>query len=102
MKRIKRRYLALQIETEQMPREKEFADAVWASIAKLYGEFGASQAGLVLISYDAEKKTAIIRTALVTLSMVRASVASITLLAGAKASVHVVDVSGTIKSLFER
>ncbi len=85
-----------------MPLERAFIDAVWASIAKLYGEYGASQAGLVLIAYDVEGKTAVIRTALSTLSLVRASLASITLLAGAKASVHVVAVSGTIKSLYER
>ena len=102
MKRVKRRYLALQIETEQMPLEREFADAAWASIAKLYGEYGASQAGLLLIAYDVERKTAVIRTALSTLSLVRASLASITLLAGRRASVHVVAVSGTIKSLYER
>jgi RNase P/RNase MRP subunit POP5 len=94
--------LALQIETEQMSLEREFIDAVWASIAKLYGEYGASQASLVLIAYDVEGKTAVIRTALSTLSIVRASLASITLLAGVKASVHVVAVSGTIKSLYER
>ena len=85
-----------------MSLEREFIDAVWASIAKLYGEYGASQASLVLIAYDVEGKTAVIRTALSTLSIVRASLASITLLAGVKASVHVVAVSGTIKSLYER
>ena len=102
MKRVKRRYLALKIEAERVPLEREFVDAAWASIAKLYGEYGASQAGLVLIAYDGEGKTAVIRTALSTLSMVRASLASITLLSGAKASVHVVAVSGTIKSLYKR
>lgn len=102
MKRVKRRYLALQIETEQMPLEREFVNAVWSSIVKLYGEFGASQTGLFLINYDVERKNAIVRTALSTLGMVRASLASITLLAGAKASVHVLAVSGTIKSLHER
>jgi RNase P/RNase MRP subunit POP5 len=102
LKRIKRRYLTLQIEIEQMPMEREFVDTVWSSITKLYGEFGASQTGLVLIAYDVEGKTAVIRTSLSTLSMVRASLASITILAGAKASVHVAAVSGTIKSLYER
>jgi RNase P/RNase MRP subunit POP5 len=94
--------LALQIETEQMPREREFADAIWTSISKLYGEFGASQTGLALITYDVESKTAVIRTALATLGIVRAAVASITLLAGEKASVHVVTVSGTLKSLYKQ
>ena len=42
MKRVKRRYLALQLECEVLPTEREFIDAVWASVTKLYGEVGAS------------------------------------------------------------
>lgn len=96
---MKRRYLALQIEVERMPNEREFIDAVWSSIVQLYGEFGASQTGLALISYDIERNSAVIRTALGALSMVRSSVALITSLAGTKASVHILAISGTIKSL---
>jgi RNase P/RNase MRP subunit POP5 len=102
LRRVKRRYLALRVEAEQMPSEREFLDAVWAAISKLYGEFGASQTGLALINYDVEGKTAVIRTALAALGMVHASLASITCLAGAQASVHVLAVSGTIKSLHEK
>lgn len=99
MKRIKRRYLALQIDTDEAPNRQEFIDALWSSVVKLYGEYGASLTSLALIDYDAEKKTAVIRTSLATVDLVRASLASFTCLAGRDAAVHVLAVSGTIKAL---
>ena len=82
MKRVKRRYLALQLETETLPSEREFIDAVWASISKLYGEVGASTTGLSLINFDVEQKIAVIRVSLASLSIVRASLPCITSIAG--------------------
>jgi RNase P/RNase MRP subunit POP5 len=77
-------------------------DAVWSAVTKLYGEHGASLTGLALIDYNAEKKTAVIRTALATLEIVRASLASITSVANREAAVHALAVSGTIKALHKR
>lgn len=102
MKRVKRRYLLLRFEIERVPDEREFLDAVWAAVGKLYGEFGASLTGLALISYDAAEKTAIVRVALEALRIVRASLASITCIAGEEAAVHVMAISGTLKSLHKR
>lgn len=102
MKRVKRRYLALQLEMEGVPSEKELMDAIWGVVGKLYGEFGASLTSLALINLDVERKIAVIRTSLETLDFVRASLASLTSVAGREASVHVLVVSGTIKALFEK
>jgi RNase P/RNase MRP subunit POP5 len=102
LKRVKRRYLALQIDSDAAPSRKEFIDTVWGAVAKLYGEHGASITSLSLIEYDAEKKTGVIRTSLVTVNLVRASLASITSVAGKDAAVHVLAVSGTIKALREK
>ncbi len=99
MKRVKRRYLALQVDSDGVPSQKEFMDAIWGAVVKLYGEYGASQTSLALIDYDVEKKTAVIRTSLATVDLVRASLASITSIAGREAAVHVLAVSGTIKAL---
>jgi RNase P/RNase MRP subunit POP5 len=74
-------------------------DAVWSAVAKLYGEYGASLTSLALINYDVEKKTAVIRTSLTTVNLVRTSLASITSLAGRESAMHVLAVSGTIKAL---
>ena len=102
MKRVKRRYLALRIESDVMVSQKELMDAVWGAVTKLYGECGASLASLSLVDYDVEKRYAVIRVSLVSLNMVRASLASITFLGGREAAVHVVTVSGTIKTLREQ
>ena len=102
MKRVKRRYLALQIDSDGVPSRREFMDTVWGAVAKLHGEYGASLTSLTLINYDMEKKTAVIRTSLVTVNLVRASLASITSVAGKEAAVHVLAVSGTIKALSEK
>ena len=102
MKRVKRRYLALQVDSDEVLSHKDVMNALWGSITKLYGEYGSSLTSLVLIDYDAERKTAVVRTALATLDLVRASLASITSIVGVNAAVHVLAVSGTIKSLLKK
>lgn len=99
MKRIKRRYLAMQLECEGTPSERELLDAVWASVTKLYGEVGASLTGLALIDFDEEHKIAVVRCTLASLPSVRASLAALTRVANREASMHVLAVSGTIKAL---
>jgi len=102
LKRVKRRYIALQLESECMPAEREFIDAVWSAITKLYGEVGASLTGLALIDFNEERKVAVLRVSLATLRLVRASLATISSIAGKEASVHVLGVSGTLKALYTR
>ena len=102
LKRTKRRYLALQVDSEGAPTPKEFIDTIWRAVTKLYGELGASRTSLKLIDYDEEKKAAVVRAALTTLGMVRTAVASITSIANMEAAVHVKAVSGTIKSLYQK
>jgi RNase P/RNase MRP subunit POP5 len=102
VKRIKRRYLALQIDTDKEPSRRELVDAIWGAIVKLYGEYGASQTSLTLINYDLETKIAVIRTSLEALNLVRTSLSSITSIAGNEVALHVVAVSGTIKALLTK
>lgn len=99
MKRIKRRYLAVQLECEGTPTEREFMDAVWASVTSLYGEVGASLTGLALINFDVEHKIAVVRCTLASLSLVRASLAALTRVTDRETTMHVLGVSGTIKAL---
>ena len=100
MKRVKRRYIALKLECEVLPSEREFMDALWGAVTKLYGEVGASLTGLALINFDGERKIFVVRTSLVSLTMVRASLATVTAVAGKGASMNVLAVSGTLKALF--
>ena len=102
MKRVKRRYLALKIDSNESFSSKEIVDAVWDAVLKLFGEYGASQTGLRLIDYDVEGKIAIIRTACMTLNMVRAAIATITHVNDKPLALHVIAVSGTIKALYNK
>ena len=100
MKRQKRRYLALKLESETIPTERELIDAIWVAITKLYGEVGASLTGLSLINFDGERKIFVVRTSLASFPMLRASLAAVTSVAGKGASMHVLAVSGTLKALY--
>jgi len=102
LKRQKRRYLMVQVEGESTPSEREFIDAVWAAIVKLYGDVGASSSGLSLISFDAVRSIGVLRVWLSAVPTVRSSVATLTSITGKGTSVHVLAISGTIKSLWER
>jgi len=74
-------------------------DAVWDAVLQLFGEYGASQANLTLIEYDPQKSYAVMRCSNKALGMVRASVASITKIDDKPVAIHVLRVSGTLKSL---
>ena len=102
MKRVKRRYLLLKADSEGAISKRDLLDAVWGSVTRLFGEYGASLAGLSLVDFDEEKKIGVIRVALGSLQPVRASLALITRIADKEAVVHVIAVSGTLKSLRER
>jgi len=81
---------------------KELMDTVWSAISKLYGEHGASRTGLTLISYDMEKRFAVIRVVHTAVEMVRSALASITKIQDKPAAVHVLTVSGTIRALYKK
>lgn len=102
MKRTKKRYLALLIETQEIPSRREIANLIWGAISKLYGECGASLTNLSLIDYDTDKKIAVIRISLESVNIVKASLASITKVADQPAAVHVIAVSGTLRSILEK
>jgi RNase P/RNase MRP subunit POP5 len=102
LKRAKRRYLALEIDSQEPVSSQQFMDALWKQVTKLYGEYGASRTGLVLIDYEEGKRFAIVRVALQTLDVVRTALASITTIDSKPAAILVITASGTIKSLCKK
>ena len=52
-----------------------------------------------MIDYEQEKRIAIIRAALVSVNMVRAAIASVTRMGDKPVALHVLRVSGTLRSL---
>lgn len=82
-----------------MPNERSFHNALWYSIIRLFGEYGASQANISFIEYNEEMKYAIIRCSHKALPMVQASIVAVTKVDGEDAAMYVLLVSGTLKSL---
>ncbi|MGD8506893.1 MAG: Rpp14/Pop5 family protein, partial [Candidatus Bathyarchaeota archaeon] len=93
---MKRRYLAVKVESEEPFQGKEVLDAVWKTSTQLFGEYGASQAELTLIRDHTKKDYFVLRCSRKALPMVRASIAAITEIGEKPASVHVLRVSGTL------
>ena len=102
MKRVKRRYLALSIDSDGVFGSKELLDVIWSAISRLFGEYGASRMGLGLISYDMERRFAVIRVLHTAVDMIRAALASITKICDRPAAIHVLTVSGTIRALYKK
>jgi ribonuclease P/MRP protein subunit POP5 len=99
---LRKRYLALKVESEQPLNRGEVRDVVWEAVLKLFGEYGASQASLSLIECDSQKNYAIVRCSHKTLEIVKASIASITEMNGKPAAIHILGVSGTLKALSKK
>ena len=99
IKRVKRRYLLLRIDSAVPVEEGDLKDAVWNAVTRLFGEYGASQAGLFFVKYDRERKEVVLRCSLKALGMVHASIVSITRIRNEPTTIHVLRVSGTIRAL---
>jgi len=77
-------------------------DAVEASVHRLFGEYGASQANLKLIKYIPQKRQLVIRCSHKALEKVRAAITSTIEINEKTAAIHVVGVSGTLKALSKK
>jgi ribonuclease P/MRP protein subunit POP5 len=96
---MRRRYLAVKIVCQEEVSEEEFMEAVWTAVLQLFGEYGASKTGLVLIEFNQKKRWAVLRCSHKAVEMVRAAVASVTKINQKPAVLHVIRISGTIKAL---
>lgn len=102
LKREKRRYLALEVVSEQPLNEQTVMDAVQFSVHRLFGEYGASKANIKLIKNLPEKRQFVICCSHKELEHVRAAIASTTAMNGKTAIIHVLGVSGTLKALSKK
>jgi ribonuclease P/MRP protein subunit POP5 len=99
MLRKKSRYLAVLIEAEEIVDGKQFSEAIWRSLLRLFGAYGASRSSMQVIECDAAKRYAIVRCFLPALRTVRAAIVSVTSVDNRLVAFHVIGVSGTLKSL---
>lgn len=102
IKREKRRYLALKVETKQPFTEQEVLEAVQESMFRLFGEYGASKANFKLIKFIPEDGQFIFRCSHNMLDHFRAAITSTITLNGKNVAIHVINVSGTLKGLSKK
>jgi ribonuclease P/MRP protein subunit POP5 len=101
-RRERRRYLALEVQSEEPLNGRLVMGAVEASVHRFFGEYGASQANLKLIKYIPENSQLVIRCSHKALEQVMAAIASTIEINGKTAAIHVVGVSGTLKALSKK
>jgi len=102
-KYVRRRYLALKVESEEGGvDQRAVSDAVWNTVLRLFGEVGCSQTGLYLVHFDEKKEYAVLRCSHKALPMVKAAIASITKIDNKPTAIHVLRVSGSIKTLSKK
>lgn len=99
---MRRRYLALKIECNQFFDRRDVMDAVWGMVYRLFGELGASKAGLSSVKGFEAEGVMVVRCSHKALDMVRAAVAAVTEINGKAVVIRVVGVSGTLKGLRKR
>ena len=102
MKTIKKRYIALKIESNQKITYTELKRELWNAVITLFGEYGASKTALKIIKYDWIRKLVILRITNASMDMMRAAICSITTLNNVQVVFHVTTVSGTLKSLNQK
>jgi len=99
LERVRRRYILVKINSDQIPKDRDFQSALLSSIIRLFGEYGASQTDVSLVKYDRKMKYAIVRCSHKALPMVQAAIAAITKIGEHETSAHTILVSGTLKAL---
>lgn len=99
LNRERRRYILIKIDCDKAPNERSFRSALLSSLIRLFGEYGASQANISFIEYNESMKYAIVRCSHKALPIVRASIVAVTRINGEETAMHVLLVSGTLKSL---
>jgi RNase P/RNase MRP subunit POP5 len=102
LKALKRRYLAIETDSQETFSSHELMDAVWSAVSRLFGEYGASQTGLSFIGYDETERLLVMRASHKTVEMVRTALASITQVGNKPVALHVLAVSGTVRALHKR
>ena len=96
---MRKRYLALKVESETPLSERDLIGAIWNSLIQLFGEYGTSKTNLYLIEFNPEDGYGILCCSRETVNMVRAAVAAITRVDEKPAAIYVIRVSGTLRAL---
>ena len=98
--RSKRRYLVFEIISENPVEYKDFIDVMWKSTMNFIGELGLSETQIRVLKnlYDKKSQRGVIKCKHDVVEKVRASLSLIQIIGESRAIIHIVGVTGTIKS----
>jgi ribonuclease P/MRP protein subunit POP5 len=98
--RQRKRYLVLEIESEEPVSEKDLSQEILSSQVSLFGDLGTSRNRLRLISFCG--RFGILRCSYLSVSQTRAALATIRSIGGIRAAVRIKGTSGTIRAATEK
>ncbi len=98
--RDKKRYMAFEVNSEEIITRQELIKEIYNSVRSLFGDVGASEINFGLMSYDG--KYGIIRCAKEKTGETRAMLACVNKIRGLRISILVLGISGTIKGATEK
>lgn len=99
VRRKGRRYLRIRVESSRGFTAKEVINSIQRGILEIHGVQGLSQIEPVLLEFDEEDQRGILRCNRDQVIEARAAIALVTAIGGTPAAMHVMRVSGTIRSL---
>ena len=99
VRKKRRRYLSFRVDCARGLITKEILDSVQRRVLDLYGVQGLSQVEPVLIDFDEDAQTGVLRSNRDRIRSLRAALSLITEVGGTPVAVRVCRTSGTIRSL---
>jgi len=98
--RSHKRYIVFEIVSEKQAEYNDFVSAFWSSILNFLGEQGTSEANIWIIKnlYEVKQQRGVIKCRHDYVEYIRTALMLIQIIGETKAVVHVLGVTGTIKS----
>ena len=85
--------------SDKICTEHDVGKAITNGVLRLYGIYGFSKIEPLLLGFDGDEQSGIVRCNHQNLRQMRSSLAFITKVGESSASIHILQVSGTIKAL---
>jgi len=95
-----KRYIVYEVISDTPVIYGELVNAIWTTTMEFLGELGGAEANIWFVhnTYDAKRQTGIIKCRHDSVEKVRAMLALISVVSESKCMVHILGVTGTIKS----